>query len=204
MAQAQSQPMTSSPPSPGRLDPGVLGGWFERMTQGDEAAFDALFGALYEPLRQFARSYVRSADVAEEIVEDLFLKLWADRDRLRVRGSVAGYLYVSVRHRALNHLKRTRTERLHLDALRRDERWVATHGVNEAEERLRDAELTESVQKAIDRLPPRARETYQLYYQHHLSYAEIANVMGTSVKTVENQLSRSLKSLWSQLKDVFE
>lgn len=185
-------------------DPAQLTAWFERMTRGDVAAFDALFNALYAPLCGFVRTYVRSHEVAEEVVEDLFLKLWADREQVRLRGSAASYLYVAARHRALNHLKRRKLERAHLDSVRLDGQWSARHAVNDAEERMRDAELEVSARRAIEQLPPRAREAYVLYYQHHLSYAEIANVMGISVKTVENQLSRSLKSLWSQLKDVFE
>lgn len=188
----------------GRADPALLAAWMDGIVRGDEAAFDALFGALYAPLCRFARGFVGTAHEAEELVEDLFLKLWADRDRLQVRGSVSSYLYVAVRHRALNHLTRLKVARRHAQSAQQDAEWEARHASNAAEEHLREDELYASVRAAVDELPPRSRQAYLLYYQHHLSYAEIAAIMGISVKTVENQLSRALKALWLRLKDELE
>ena len=188
----------------GKPDPAQLDAWLEGVTRGEVAAFDALFGALYTPLCEFARGFVRSSHAAEELVEDLFLKLWTDRERLAVRGSVTSYLYVAVRHRAINHLTRLKLERRHAETARWEEHWGARHSVNDADDRLREDELYAHVCVAVDALPPRGRQAYVLYYQHHLSYAEIAAVMGISVKTVENQLARSLKMLCLKLKDVLD
>ena len=196
--------MGGGAPERGRLDPALLAAWMDGVTRGETSAFDALFNAFYTPLCAFARGYVRSPQAAEELVEDLFLKLWTDRERLDVRGSVASYLYVAVRHRAMNHLTRLRLERKHAETALAEERWGARHAVNDAEDRMREDELYASVREAVDELPPRGRQAYLLYYQHHLSYAEIAAVMGIAPKTVENQLARSLKTLWLRLKDVLE
>jgi RNA polymerase sigma-70 factor (ECF subfamily) len=65
-------------------------------------------------------------------------------------------------------------------------------------------ELSLGVKDAIDRLPRRAQQKYFLYYHHEMSYAEFARVMGVSVKTVENQLARALRILWSRLEDLFQ
>src|SRR5690606_15897377 len=104
----------------------------------------------YAPLCAFARGFVRSPQAAEELVEDLFLKLWTDRERLDVRGSVASYLYVAVRHRAMNHLTRLWLERKHAETALAEERWGARHAVNDAEDRMREDELYASVREAVD------------------------------------------------------
>ena len=84
--------------------------WMAQIADGDSAAFEALFRAMYERMCFVARAYVKSAADAEDVVEDTFLKLWTNRDRIRVRGSVKSYLAAAVRNTALNHLSRGRVE----------------------------------------------------------------------------------------------
>lgn len=193
-------PVSSEPSS----DPEPYSVLFARVVEGDEGAFGELFLALCDKLCVFAEMYVGSRHVAEEIVDDVFLKLWSERARLRVHGSVRNYLYVAVRNSAMNYLSHRKVERRYTESLGRDDGWLSRHDVNDGEDRVRSEELSLRVRRAIDALPERARQTYLLYYQHHLSYAEVAAIMGVTAKTVENQLSRSLKALWLHLKDVFE
>src|SRR6266498_3572076 len=79
--------------------------WLERMRTGDEPAFEALFRAYVEPLCSFAYSYVQSESVAEEIVQDLFARLWERRALLETPRNVQAYLYGATRNRALNYLR---------------------------------------------------------------------------------------------------
>ncbi|HXE58808.1 MAG TPA: RNA polymerase sigma-70 factor [Gemmatimonadales bacterium] len=175
--------------------------WIARIARGDAQAFEALFRALYDRLCAFAESYVGSPQAAEEIVDDVFLNLWVGREQLRIRSSVLSYLFVAVRNKSLTHLSRANLERRYAERVRAQEPLPMVDGVQEVEEQAATNELLVLVQEAIRQLPPRARQTYVLYYQQHLSYAEIAGIMGVSVKTVENQLSRALKILWLRLKD---
>jgi RNA polymerase sigma-70 factor (ECF subfamily) len=176
----------------------------ERMSAGDTHALELLFQTLYVPLCAFAQTIVRSAAVAEDVVGETFLKLWMHRERIQVRGAVRNYLYMAVRNTAISQLKRNSREARYVEsypAIADDLYGTVT---NDAEERLRMEELSIRVKDAIDRLPRRAQQTYVLYYQHEMSYAEIARVMGVSMKTVENQLARALRILWSRLEDLFQ
>ncbi|MBX6330212.1 MAG: RNA polymerase sigma-70 factor [Gemmatimonadaceae bacterium] len=181
------------PPDP---SPETQALWLARIARGDTDAFEALFRAFYDRLRDFAEMFLRSRHTAEEIVDDVFLALWAGRDTLRVKGSVASYLYVAVRNRALGFLHRRKLEQRYVDQVERERGGAADDGRNDVEETVRMNELFARAQAAIDALPDRSRETYLLYYQHGLSYVEIAQGMGVSVRTVENQLARSVKRLW--------
>src|SRR5262245_52341233 len=75
---------------------------FARIAAGDQTAFEELFRAHYRPLCAFARQYVKDAEKAEDLVQDLFFRLWQDREKLRVTMSVKAYLFASVRNRCLN------------------------------------------------------------------------------------------------------
>jgi RNA polymerase sigma-70 factor (ECF subfamily) len=178
--------------------------WMARIARGDSAAFEALFRAMYDQLCEFAEGYVRSSHAAEEIVDDVFLKLWAERDRRAVRGSVKSYLYVAVRNHALNHIARRKVEQRYSDRVLQLEGPMWQSGISHVEDEFYSQELATQVREAIDELPERARQTYLLYYRDHLSYAEVAAIMGVSVKTVENQLARALKILWSRLGHLVE
>jgi RNA polymerase sigma-70 factor (ECF subfamily) len=178
--------------------------WMARIADGDSTALESLFRAMYAPMCLVARRYVKSAADAEDIVEEMFLKLWTHRDRIRVRGSVRSYLSIAARNTALNHLGRRRVEAKYTALAPQDDVWGETITLNEGETALHEQDRAARVQRAIDALPSRARETYCLYYQRHLTYAQIAQVMGVSVRTVEAQLVRCVRKLTTQLGGVLE
>jgi RNA polymerase sigma-19 factor, ECF subfamily len=188
-----------SEPSPEELQR-----WMAATSEGDTAALESLFRALYGPMCLVARNYVKSAADAEDVVEEMFLKLWMHRARLQVRGSVRSYLSIATRNTALNYLSRRRAEAKYAALAPMDEVWGETLSMNEGESSLQEQERAVRVQRAIDSLPSRARETYCLYYQRHLTYAQIAQVMGVSVRTVEAQLVRCVRKLTKQLREVLE
>ena len=173
-----------------------------RIRAGDEAAFEALFHAYFAPLCDFAERYVGAPDVAEELVQTLFFDLWTQRAAWAPRGSARAYLFGAVRNRALNHLRHRRVE----------ERWraasVRAASVREghlgaapadAADEIEAAELRTALARAVARLPERARLVVVLRWQHQLRHAEIAEVLGISVKGVENQLARALRALRTHL-----
>lgn len=162
----------------------------------DDQAFEALFREHYASLATFALRYLRDRSNAEELVQDLFADLWARRATWSPRpGSERAYLLAAVRNRALNLRKR--------QALERDwERDEAVPDVRELHPRpaqsdhlLETAELQQQVNAALESLPERCRLVMHLRWRERLSYAAIAEVMGISVKGVENQLARGLERL---------
>lgn len=169
-----------------------------RIRAGDETAFTELFHRYYRALRIYAARIYGKAGTSEEIVQQVFYRIWMNRERLAVTGSLAGYLYAAVRNYALNQRERARSE----------EKWQhrkageAEFDLPQSElpdEELIAAELAAALDRAVAQLPPRCRQAFILRRQHHLSYAEIARTMGITQKTVEIQIGNALKTLRRQL-----
>ncbi len=168
----------------------------ERLRAGDETAFEALFRTYYNPLCIFAESYVHSAHLAEELVDDVFCWIWEHRTDWHVEHGAKPYLYGAVRNRALKQIARSRmAAQIEEEAGREDRVLAMGRPPRPTDERVVTDEFARAVELAVASLPPRCRQAYVLHRQHDLTYNQIAELMGTSVKTVENQLARALKTL---------
>ena len=165
-----------------------------RLSRGDRDAFEILFREHYAALVRFAEGLLRSSDVAEDVVQDVMLNVWRQRETLRVEDSVRAYLFRSVRNRALNHVRNQRVRRDAIPHLASESRPTA--GVDST---LVEEELASAIRDAVAALPPRCREVFELSRGQGLRYAEIAGVLGISIKTVETQMGRALKSLRERL-----
>jgi RNA polymerase sigma-70 factor (ECF subfamily) len=169
-----------------------------------EASFAAVYTAHYETLCRFARRYVRSSPAAEELVHDVFLRLWMRRARSQPSVLTRDYLYAAVRNAAIDLLRRTRCEHLALDRASRggataeaspccgDFGHEVALGGGETVEAL---ELAASLQRAIDELPARPREVLLLKWRLGLSNGEVAARLGLALKTVEMHVTRALARL---------
>jgi RNA polymerase sigma-70 factor (ECF subfamily) len=166
----------------------------DRLRHGDEAAYDAIFRAWYAPLVRRTTGMVRERAVAEELVQDVMLELWRRRETLDVNRSIAGYLFQAARNRALNHLR-------HLQVERRDLAQAAPEPSRDAPApaTLAAEELDAAIRRTMDELPPRCRQVFELSRVQGLRYAEIAESLGISVKAVEAQMSRALRTFRERL-----
>jgi RNA polymerase sigma-70 factor, ECF subfamily len=166
--------------------------WLARIRAGDEAAFEALFRALAPGLCALSARYVESPSVAEELVQDLFLDLWRRREQLAMEQGLTAYLVTATRHRALNHLRHER----------RIVGWTPGVADGMAGDNAGESELLDALelQDAIAALPARCRLIFTLSRHQDMTYTEIAASLGLSVKTVETQMGRALKSLRERLK----
>jgi len=166
-----------------------------RIRDGDSRAFEELFRREYVALCRFANRYVRDAAASEDLVQDLFTTIWANRARLDVRGSLRAYLFTAVRNRALNARKHTLVE----GEWARDESAPEVRALHRAprrpDELLDESERDARVRGALAHLPERCRLVMQLRWQEQLGYADIAAIMGISIKGVEIQLTRGLRTL---------
>jgi RNA polymerase sigma-70 factor, ECF subfamily len=167
---------------------------FARLRTGDEGAFDAIFRAWYPPLVRIAEGVVRERAIAEEVVQDVLLEVWRRREQLGDEESPRAYLIRATRNRALNHLR-------HLRVQQRGAPYVSVRSESPAEgaSRLVEEELDVAVRSAVAELPPRCREVFELSRVHGLSYAEIASSLEISVKTVEAQMGKALRTLRERL-----
>jgi RNA polymerase sigma-70 factor (ECF subfamily) len=161
------------------------------------AAFEALFRAHYDGLLRFANRYVRSRAEAEELVHDVLLQVWIRRDDLAPSDELKTYLFRATYNRALNHLRRRKIERLWKRSLPPEEP-VAPPSISA--EAMNSTEA--AVRRAVDALPPRCREIFLLSREEGLTYSGIATTLGISIKTVETQMGRALKSLRAALEDL--
>jgi RNA polymerase sigma-70 factor, ECF subfamily len=171
-----------------------------RIRAGDVRAFEELFRGHYESLCRFAHGYLRDTSLVEDLVQDLFAHLWADRARLELRGSARAYLFAAVRNRALNVRKRQLVEH----DWARDEALADVRELHRApahaDHALDAREARSQLRSAIESLPERCRLVMQLRWQEQMSHAEIAVVMGISLKGVEAQLARGLQALRQRIR----
>lgn len=166
----------------------------ERLRQGDTSAFDAIFRAWYGPLVGTAERMLRDRAIAEELVQDVMLELWRRRETLAPDGSPQAYLFQATRNRVLNHLRHLKVEQRSEPEVRSEASSAPNAGEAVAEE-----ELDAAVHRAVQSLPDRCREVFELSRVHGLTYSEIARQLGISVKTVEAQMGKALRTLREQL-----
>jgi RNA polymerase sigma-70 factor, ECF subfamily len=171
-----------------------------RIRTGDATAFEGMFRAHYAELCAFAYRYINDSDRAEELVQDLFADLWARRTQWSVHGGLRAYLYAATRNRCLNARQRQLLERNWIESEHTADLHLLHSGQSSDSDRLVMEETETRVRRAIDALPERCRLIMELRWYRGLNYAEIAQAMSISVKGVENQLARGLKSLRERLR----
>lgn len=166
-----------------------------RVKAGDPDALRDLFLSFFSRLCRYGFRIVQSKEDVEDMVEGVFEQMWQNRNALDPSRSITAYLFQSVQNRAIDFLRLERNA--HTSFEERDPNYPSSS--NPIQEML-DNELTEAVAKAIDRLPKKCKAVYTLSRQEGLSYLEIADVLGISEKTVENQMSRAFRILRWRLK----
>ena len=167
------------------------------LQAGDTTAFEMLFRTYYQPLCNYAYSFVQDKDEAEEIVQATFLSVWEKRDTLTIHTGVKPYLYAMVRNASLNVLKHEKIKQQHVVG----ELAVAERSVESVARTVMASELESRIYKALDKLPEQCRLVFKLSRFEELKYAEIAEQLDISIKTVENQMGKALKIMREQLKD---
>jgi len=167
---------------------------FARLAEGDEAAFDAIFREWYAPLVRIVEGIVRERAVAEEIVQEVLLEVWRRRERLAAEEAPRAYLIRAARNRALNHIRHLRVEQRGAPRAAGPTETAPTGPAL-----LVEAELEAALRGAVDALPPRCREVFELSRVHGLPYADIARSLDISIKTVEAQMGKALRLLRERL-----
>jgi RNA polymerase sigma-70 factor (ECF subfamily) len=158
--------------------------------QGDEIAFGQLFRQYKDKLYSFILHLSGSATIAEDVLQDVFLKIWRDRHQLTNIDNFNAYLYRMAQNTAINVLRRQSREALLLTEVQR----LAPHGV-QGDELLAAKEVRTALQQAINNLPPQQRKVYQLGKEQGLTYEQIAVSLGISTSTVRNHMVQALKTI---------
>jgi RNA polymerase sigma-70 factor (ECF subfamily) len=161
-----------------------------RIRKSDPKAFEDLFQAYCGLLVNFARGFVVDPAVAESIVQDVFVNTWKRREHLDPEGEIRAYLFTAVRNQALKQLRHTEVEQ-------QSEISPTDTGSGEAspEEHWTREELVRAIHAAVEQLPTRCRTIFIMNRYERLTYQEIAQILGLSIKTVETQMGRALQVL---------
>jgi len=171
------------------------------MTKRDEQRmvwFSHIMEKYYTQLKDFAYIITQSREVSEEIVEDVFIKMWKRDEEVSQIENIRAYLFRAIRNTSLNYLKKeNRSLEVYLDELP-PIKIICHHG--DPEENLISQELYQSICKAVDSLPAKCKLIYKMAREDGLKHKEIAELLGLSEKTVENQISIALKKIAAILK----
>lgn len=161
------------------------------MTRGEEKAFEAIY-RLYGPaIHRFVLRYVHSAPFAEDITQEVFMKVWQNRERLIDVKSFKSYLYTTARNHTINSLKAAfRSKTGTFDVL-----TSFFNQRNDTEEELLQKEYRQFLKKILDRLPSRTREVFMLCREEGKSYKEAAATLGVSKNAIKNHMVLSMKAL---------
>ena len=179
----------------------------EIIVLNGEQEFKQIFNSYYPRLLRFAKEYVGDKYEAENIMQDVFLKLWEKRASLPMDINLNAYLLTMVKNHCLDFLKHKQViERYSINrqSVQQQETVFNYYAVSKFEPEQIDIETLERLaEKAIGELPEQCRKVFELSRYDGLKYREIAEKLGISVKTVETHISNALKILRVTLKDCF-
>ncbi len=165
----------------------------DRLRAGEPEAFEVIFRSHYPQLVGFAEAMLRARAPAEDAAQDVMLELWRRRQEIVLETSLRAYLIRATRNRALNQIRHRRVaERVRPAA-------QGPKAAPSADQELAEQELRAAAEAAVRDLPERCREVFELSRVHGLKYAEIAQVLGISIKTVETQMGKAIRVLRERL-----
>jgi len=167
------------------------------IKQGSQKAFERLFKDHFKNLHAYAYTFLKDDEMAEEVVQNVFCRIWEKRDQLKTDGSIKAYLYRSVHNESLNYLKHQKV-RANFGVYYAGE--MEQFGNDDsASKKLLTAELQKHIEKALSELPEQCRIIFQLSRFEQLKYQQIADQMGLSIKTIENQMGKALRVMRQKL-----
>jgi RNA polymerase sigma-70 factor (ECF subfamily) len=174
---------------------------FYSIKKGEIAAFEELYRKYYILLCLVAEHIVRDSSDAEEIVSDVFVKLWTIREKIDITTSLKGYLLKTVRNISLNYLERLRITNKFTYSLSSSDYELLSWDSDYPLGQLYQKEIINILDQQINTLPKGCKEIFMLSRNSNLKYSEIANKLGISVNTVKTQMKIALAHLRKSLKD---
>jgi len=168
-----------------------------KVAEGDQRAFRTLYDFYHHRIYAFALHLLKSDILAEEIVQETFLKLWKQGYELNKIVNLESFLVTIARNRSLDVLRRTKLEIKTDQHLIKE--WSETH--NDTEESIILNDTRRVLQNAVDQLPPQQKQVYQLCHQEGLKYEEAAQKLNLSALTVQSYMKLALRNLRKHIKN---
>ena len=169
------------------------------LKAGNRQVFEEIFNTWYEALVRYCVQKVYMQEDAEEIVQDIFIKLWTKREELNINVSLQAYLYRTALNRVINFKQHQEVRQSHREHVLTVHRETSPHT-----DSISEKEIQRLAAEAVRKMPEKRRMVYELSRRDGLKYAEIAEKLNISVKTVEAHLSAALEHLRMHLKDYLE
>ena len=154
-------------------------------------AFEGIFINYYESLYGYAFSILNNELLAEEIASDVFYKLWLKKETIKIDVSLAGYLYKSAYNACMDNIRHNKKKK----AFKSEMLHHLTETTLDAANNLNTKDFEKNLRNALLGLPEQCRTVFQLNRMEELSYKDISNRLGISIKTVEAHLSKALRRL---------
>ncbi|MDR6943758.1 RNA polymerase sigma factor [Mucilaginibacter pocheonensis] len=171
----------------------------ERLFLGDEDAFAEIYERYKYILHAHALNKIRNKSEAEDIIQQVFTQLWEKRAQIKSVTNLCGYLYTAVRNNILNRITHASTQKKYITSVES----FAQNSTIETDYLIRQRQLMEIVEAEIGLLPARMREVFELSRKNHFSHKEIAEKLNISERTVDTQISNSLRILKGKLGPLF-
>jgi len=167
----------------------------EGLKRRDKVVFDYIFNNFYSSLCAFSMQYLKYRNEVEDLVQNFFVALWMEAPHIQFRSSLKSYLFASVKNRCLDHQKHQKI----IEKYRTYILFSSESYDNQTEHYFAESELRQAIQKSLAKLSPRCREIFELSRFNGLSNQEISVQLGITKRTVELQISKSLKVLRREL-----
>jgi RNA polymerase sigma-70 factor (family 1) len=164
-----------------------------RLAAGDEDAFAAVFNHYQDPVGRFILKFVKVPQMAEDLSQEVFLKIWQQRGRLRDLQSFRAFLFIVARNHTINTLQKASQSEAAIDAITRE--GLSARVESPTDDQVLTREYQEFLTRTIDSLPPRSREVFRLCREQQLSYDEVAAQLGITRHSVKNHMVHSMKVL---------
>lgn len=168
-----------------------------KIRNGDKTAFEQLFRQYYPVLCSYANQILHDPDEAEEIVQEFFVQFWQKREELDVRTALKSYLFRSVHNRCLNLIKHHKIKETYIQNVQHENSEPFTDSPDTGDTKT----LEKAIQHAIESLPPERKKVFLMVRYEERRYKEVAEILGISVKTVENQMGKAMQFLRKALNE---
>ena len=163
----------------------------EQLIRGDQDAFTCLYQGYVGRVYHFALTLVKSEEAAENITQEVFIKLWETRERIDSENSFSGYLYTIARNITFNQHRKQVNERVYLDYLSH----VFPVSEKKTEQDMELLELQQNIDRCIDGLRPQRKKVFELSRFQGLSHKEISAQLGIAEKTIATHIRLALQDL---------
>jgi RNA polymerase sigma-70 factor (ECF subfamily) len=170
-----------------------------RLQQGDEAAFTSLFYKYKDKLFAYIYSFTKSTEAAEDIIQDVFMKIWNNREKILEVDNLSSFLYRIAQNRAIDELRRFSRDTLAMNEMFGDE-----ENDSEADtpiEEMISKEVVKSYQDAVTHLPPQQQKVFVLHKEQGRSIQEIADEMNISYFTVQSHMKKAIVNMRKYLNE---